>query len=446
MVTQKKYESQTIEFKLVWKDEFMKWISAFANSDGGKLLIGVDDNGNPIGVKDSKKLLSDLPNKFRDILGIFPKIILEKIKGKEIISIEIEPSHAPISYHGRFYIRSGSTIQELNGRDLTRFLVSKSGKDWEEYFVEKASLNDLNFETIEKFKRIAINRIPSVKDEFNAIKILEKLNLIDNGRLTRASLLLFGKNLKKFFTTTFIKVGKFVNDTDILSTDVIEGNLFEQVENTIELLRTKYLISEIKFEGVYRKEQLEYPEEALREAIINAVVHRDYIGPHTQIKIYPDKLILWNVGTLPKELKIDELRKNHSSYPRNELLADVFFKAGLIESWGRGTLKIIDECKKARLPEPEFKEESGGFAVYFYKDFYTESNLKKIGLNERQIMAVMYVKENGKITSKEYQKLTGLSRQMATIDLAKIVQSNVFTRTGKAGKGIAYQLTKLTNK
>ncbi len=127
-------------------------------------------------------------------------------------------------------------------------------------------------------------------------------------------------------------------------------------------------------------------------------------------------------------------------------MSDVFFKAGIIESWGRGTLKIIDECKKARLPEPEFKEESGGFAVYFYKDFYTESNLKKIGLNERQIMAVMYVKENGKITSKEYQKLTGLSRQMATIDLAKIVQSNVFTRTGKAGKGIAYQLTKLTNK
>ncbi|WP_255408802.1 MULTISPECIES: ATP-binding protein [unclassified Petrotoga] len=136
----------------------------------------------------------------------------------------------------------------------------------------------------------------------------------------------------------------------------------------------------------------------------------------------------------------------HSNYPRNELLVDVFFKAGLIEAWGRGTIKIIDECKKAGLPEPEFKEEFGGFAVYFYKDIYTEEHLRKIGLNERQIKAVKYVKEKGKITNREYQEITNVSRQMATIDLAEIVKKGIFTRIGKAGKGVAYQLTKLTNK
>jgi ATP-dependent DNA helicase RecG len=128
-----------------------------------------------------------------------------------------------------------------------------------------------------------------------------------------------------------------------------------------------------------------------------------------------------------------------------DLLADLFFKAGLIEAWGRGTIKIADELKKAGLPEPEFKEEFGGFAVYFYKDIYTEENLRKIGLNERQIQAVMYVKERGKITNTEYQKLTGLSRQMTTIDLTGLVEKKIFIRIGKAGKGIAYQLTKLTN-
>jgi len=254
--------------------------------------------------------------------------------------------------------------------------------------------------------------------------------------------LLFGKNPKKFWTSAYIKVGKFLNDTDIVSSDDIEGNLFHQVEKTMDLLRTKYLISEIKFEGIYRKEELEYPEEALREAIINAVIHRDYIGPHSQLKIYPDKIILWNIGALPQKIKIDELKKNHASYPRNELLADVFFKAGLIEAWGRGTIKITDECRRARLPEPEFKEEFGGFAVYFYKDIYTEENLRKLGLNERQIKAVKYAKGKGKITNKEYQEITGIKERFATIELNEIVNKGIFEKYGTTGRGTYYAVVK----
>lgn len=149
---------------------------------------------------------------------------------------------------------------------------------------------------------------------------------------------------------------------------------------------------------------------------------------------------------MPNDIKIADLKKSHPSRPRNELLADVFFKAGLIEAWGRGTIKITNECKKAGLPEPEFKEEFGGFSVYFYKDIYTEENLRKTGFNERQIKAVMYVKEKGKITNKEYQELNSISRQMSTIDLTDLANKKVFIKIGKAGKGIAYQLTKLTNK
>jgi ATP-dependent DNA helicase RecG len=435
-------ETQLIEFKPSWRDEYLKWVCAFANTDGGELIIGLDDNGKPVGIKDSKKLLEDLPNKFRDVLGIIPNVRLEKKRGKDIIAIEVEHSFAPISFYGRFYIRSGSTIQELKGKDLTRFLISKSGKDWDDYIEESASMADINIETIEKFKQLAVKRIPFVKDEKEPIKVLEKLNLIDNGKLKRAAILLFGKNPKKFWTSAYIKVGKFLTDTDIVSSDDIEGNLFEQVEKTIELLRTKYLISEIKFEGIYRKEELEYPQEALREAIINAVIHRDYIGPHTQLKIYPDKIILWNVGTLPKGIRIDELKKNHSSHPRNELLADVFFKAGLIEAWGRGTIKIADELKKAGLPEPEFKEEFGGFAVYFYKDIYTEENLRKMGLNERQIKAVMYVKEKGKITNKEYQELCLTSERTASRDLSNLVSLGVLIQIGATGKGTRYVLSR----
>jgi ATP-dependent DNA helicase RecG len=250
--------------------------------------------------------------------------------------------------------------------------------------------------------------------------------------------LLFGKNPKRFYTSSFIKIGKFLTDTDILASDDVEGNLFKQVEKAIELLRTKYLISEIRFEGIYRKEELEYPEEALREAIINAVIHRDYIGAHTQLKIYPDKLILWNEGPLPKDIKIDDLKKSHPSRPRNELLADIFFKAGLIETWGRGTIKITNECKKAKLPEPEFKEEFGGFSVCFYKDIYSEEKLRKLGLNDRQIKAVKYLKERGKITNREYQELNTCSRNTVTNDLRKLIQKGIIKESGKKGAGAFY--------
>lgn len=400
---------------------------------------------NQLGLRMQKKLLEDIPNKVRDILGIIPDIKVKSKNKRDTLVIDIKPSSVPISYQGKFFVRSGSINLELKGKDLRRFLISKADKDWDEFIEERFTADDIDVATIEKFKELAVKRLPFVKEEKEPIRLLEKLNLMEDGKFKRAAVLLFSKNPKKYFTSAYVKVGKFLTDIDIVSSDDVEGNLFQQVENTIELLRTKYLLSKIRFEGIYRKEELEYPEEALREAIINAVLHRDYIGAHAQLKIYPDKLVLWNEGKLPKEIKIEDLKKSHSSKPRNELLADVFFKAGLIEAWGRGTIKITDECKKAGLPEPEFKEEFSGFSVYFYKDIYIEEKLRKMGLNQRQIKAVMYVKEKGKITNKKYQDITGISRQMATIDLKKLVEKEILVKTGKAGAGIAYQLTKLTN-
>lgn len=171
-----------------------------------------------------------------------------------------------------------NSLLELKGKELTRFLISRSGRDWDEYIEENARLDDINIETIERFKEMAQKRLAFIKEEKDPLKILDKLNLTQDGKFKKAAILLFGKNPKKFHTSAFVKVGKFINDIDIVSSDDVEGNLFEQVEKAIELLRAKYLLSEIYFEGIYRKETMEYPEEALREAIINAVIHRDYVG------------------------------------------------------------------------------------------------------------------------------------------------------------------------
>ena len=433
-------ETQNIEYKPSWRDEYLKVIVAFANADGGELIIGVDDNGNPIGVKKSKKLLEDIPNKIRNKLGIIPSVKIEKVGDKDIIHIFIKPSSVSISHNGKYYVRSGSNSFELKGEELTNFLIEKSGKTWDEFVEEKAGFDDINLKTIDEFKKYAADRIPSIVSEKDYQTILKKLNLQEDKKLKKAAILLFAKNPQRFYPAAYLKIGKFLTETDIQSSDIVDGNLFEQINNALEILRTKYLISKIKFEGIHRREILEYPYEALREAIINALIHRNYLGASSiQIRVYSDRLVIMNEGKLPPEVPVEKLKTEHLSKPRNTLLADVFYKAGFIESWGRGTIKIMEKCQEQGLPEPDFEEDHGVFVVKFYQDKWNEENLKKLGINERQIKAVIYVKGKGKITNKEYRELTGLSDEGARLDLIELSKRNLIQPIGK-GRSAHYIL------
>jgi len=436
-------ETQNIEYKSSWRDEYLDIISSFANTNGGELIIGADDNGKVLGIRNAKKLLVDIPNKIINKLSITPSVDIRNINNKEIIIIKINKSIIPISFEGKYFVRSGSRKKELTNIELANFLLRKLGKTWDEYIEERVGLDDIKTTTVDKFKEYSYERIPSIIKDRDINNIFERLNLLDNGRLKRAAILLFAKNPQKFYINSSIRIGKFKTETEILTNDIVEGNLFEQLENCLEILRTKYLTSEIKFEGIHRKEFLEYPFEALREAIINALVHRDYLGTSSiQVRIYPDKLVIMNDGVLPPEVPINKLRTEHVSKPGNVLLANVFNIAGFIEKWGMGTLKMIESCKLQGLPEPDFIEESGVFKVILYKDIYTIKSLQKLGLSERQIEAVMYTKDRGKITNKEYRKLNNLSDEGARIDLKILVDKGIFSQKG-SGRNIHYILKKL---
>ncbi|MEA1939914.1 MAG: ATP-binding protein [Candidatus Caldatribacteriota bacterium] len=434
-------ETQNIEYKPSWRDEYLKVVVAFANKDGGELIIGVDDNGNPIGVKKSKKLLEDIPNKIRNKLGIIPSVRIEKVGDKDIIHIFINPSSVSISHNGKSYIRSGSNNFELKGEELTNFLIEKSGKTWDEFVEEKAGFDDIDLKTIDEFKKYAVDRIPSIVAEKDYQTILEKLNLQADKKLKKAAILLFGKNPQRFYPAAYLKIGKFLTETDIQSSDIVDGNLFEQITNALEILRSKYLISIIKFEGIHRREILEYPYEALREAIINALIHRNYIGASSiQIRVYNDRLVIMNEGKLPPEVPVEKLKTEHLSKPRNTLLADVFYKAGFVESWGRGTIKIMEKCQEQGLPEPDFEEEHGVMKVVFYKDKFTEENLKKLGLNERQIKAVMYVKEKSSINLSSFKTIVSeVSEKTLYRDLQGLVNKGILKELGEK-KGRKYEL------
>ncbi|HDP99363.1 MAG TPA: transcriptional regulator [bacterium] len=434
-------ESQLIEFKSNWRDEYLKAIASFANDKGGELIIGMDDRGNPVGLKNAERLLEDLPNRIRNKLGIIPSLEVQKIEKTDVVKVIVKPSSVPISYDGKFYIRSGSTVQELAGTALSDFLLKRSGKSWDELFEDRGALDNLDHEAIEQFKRNAAERIPSIIKETDTKVLLQKLKLLEGTQLRRAAVLLFGKQPQNVYLQAIVKIGRFLTNTDIQFTDIVDGNLFQQVENTLEILRSKYLVSNIHFEGIHRRDILEYPYEALREALINALIHRDYSATsHVQVRVYKDRLIVMNVGRLPPEIPVEKLKTEHPSLPRNPLLAQVFYYAGLIEAWGRGTIKIVENCVKQGLPEPDFEEDNGIMQVTFYKDKWNEENLKKLGLNDRQMKAVAHVKANKKITLSSYKALiTDVSEKTLYRDLQDLVIKKILKESGEK-KGRSYEL------
>lgn len=436
-------EDQNIEFKESWRDEYLKWICGFANANGGIIVIGKDDDGKITGLKDARKLMEDIPNKVKDVLGIVVDVDLHKSKDGDYIEILIEPYPYPVNYKGQYHYRSGSTKQELKGAALDKFLLQKIGKRWDGVPVPKVSIKDLKQETFDFFRKRASKSQRINEDSLtdSTEHLLENLQLKEGEYLKRAAILLFHSIPENFVTGSYVKIGYFRTDDELLFQDEVHGNLFEQIEKTIDLLFTKYIKAEISYEGINRVEKYEYPKEAIREALLNAIAHKDYSGGvPIQISVYGDKIIFWNEGKLPEDWTIKNLLEKHASRPYNPDIANVLFRSGYIESWGRGTIKIIKECKQAGLPEPVFRYESSDIALEFRKDIYNEKYLKSLNLNERQIKTILYLKEKGKIDNSDYQNLNGVSRETATRDLKELIDRQLIKPSGQKGAGAFYTL------
>lgn len=361
-------ENQQIEWKASWRDEYMKWLCAFANAQGGRLVIGKDDQGKIVGLSNAYELMEDLPNKIRDLLGLVVDVNLKSARGKEFIEIVVEPYPSPISYRGRYYFRSGSTTQELKGPALDRFLLGKLGRHWDDIPVPRVSLRDLDSAAFKYFRTAAAKsrRVDAsvLKDTNRAI--IDNLQLREGKYLRNAAVLLFHDKPEKFVPGAYVKIGFFRTESDLAYQDEVHGNLFVQAEKTIDLLLTKYMKAYISYEGIHRVERLLFPPDALREVLLNALVHRDYsTGNPIQIRVYEDQIRFYNDGHLPDGWTVKQLLKKHKSQPYNPLIANAFFRTGDIEAWGRGIQKIRDACKENGTDFPTFEFEPTGMMVEF---------------------------------------------------------------------------------
>ncbi len=438
-------EGQQLELKRQWSDRATEDLAAFANTDGGRLLLGIEDSGRVIGFVGDDAEVQKIANLIHSRLGLTPRIYVQEINHLPVLVIEVEPAQGVIPCNGRYLFRVGSTNRDFTPQELANHIVRRSGQTWDS-LSSAWGMERCDFQTIETFVSMAKPRLPQA-DASAPELLLQNLGVLHKGKLTNAGVLLFTSRPQDYFSQAMLRVGTFRSPIDIVDSHDLEGNLFQQVDSAMRrfrrLLTVRFdtSVTEPSLAGIQRREIWEYPLEALREAVINAVIHRDYLSlGQVQVRLHDDRLEVWSPGTLPPNLTPDALLGPHGSFPRNPTLARVFYYSGLIEQWGTGTLKILCLCREQGLPEPLFEEHGASFRLTFLKDPYTLERLREMGLNERQVEAVLYVKERGNISNKEYCELTGVSKRTASDELSDLVQKGILNKIGgQRGRGTKYR-------
>ena len=362
-------ESQNIEYKESWRDEYLKWVCGFANAQGGTIYIGIDDAGNVVGVQNVKKLLEDIPNKIQTVLGIVSDVNKKTKDGKDYVEIRVEPSSYPVNYHGEYHYRSGATKQQLKGFALTEFIRTPTGFLWDAVPVDNIGIEDLDQDSIEIFKREALRKQRMEKEDLDIPndELMDHLDLLVDGKLKRAAVMLFYRKPGRIITGSYVKIGKFGEGSDLQYQDTVEGSLFNIADKVIDLIYTKYLKAKITYEHDVRVETYPFPREGVREAIYNALGHNNYAASiPIQIRIEDDAMYISNNCILPKNWTVDTLMRPHKSEPFNPSIAHVFYRAGYIEAWGRGIQKICEACQELGTPDPEYKVLGDDITVKFF--------------------------------------------------------------------------------
>lgn len=439
-------EMQTIEWKAKWKDDYLEWICGFANAQGGKLYIGCNDEGEVIGLSNTRKLLEDIPNKIRNAMSIVVDVNLLTKGEKEYIEIVVPPYPVAIACKGIYYYRSGSTMQTLSGPELESFILRKRGASWDNMPLPGFTIDDIDDVLVEKFKKQAAKKgriDPSVLDESKA-DLMEKLRLTNTGYYTNAAMLLFSKDPDKWQLGAYTKIGFFESNADLSYQDEIHGSLLEQIDKIIEVLHLKFMKAKITYEGIQRIERYFVADEALREALLNALCHKQYeSGIPIQISVYEDRLYIANCGKLPENWTVDNLMSKHASKPYNPAIANVYYLAGLIESWGRGIEKICQACREDGSPLPEYTVHPGDIMIKFTaaEGRLVRSTTQKVGekvgerVSDSEAAILSLLRKDPAYSYTTLAEMIGVSKKTVFIKIKALKEKGIIERVGSDRKG-----------
>lgn len=423
-------ESQRVEFKrsLSERKEILETVCAFSNSEGGVILVGVDDNGNITGIELGKSTLEELINEIKSSIepSIIPQTEVIEVSGKKVLVISIsEGLNKPYLLKGVAFKRFGRTNQRISREELEKMILEKHKEVllFEDRVLD-ADLSEIDESKIEKFvSEVKFSR--NMDLPYSTVReFLERLGLIRE-KITTAALLCFSKNPQAYFPYVIVKCGRFRDG--IVDEKEINGTLMEQVSGALEFLKNHIRVHHSIDEKGRRVEHWEVPLEALREAIVNAVVHRDYRVPSPiYVKVFDDRIEVINPGGLIPPLTPEKLKQEHPSIPRNPRIANIFFLYGYIERWGYGTNKMIKLCVENGLREPEFIDEDNFFRVVLYRNSVNEM--------ERLVLELVRAGFN---TSSSLAKKLKINERTARKYLSRLVSRNLIRRK-RVGRRMIY--------
>lgn len=441
-------ENVTTEFKENFDQEVIETAAAFANAGGGTVLIGVSDRREINGITIGKETLRNFSNRIAQATE--PRVTLEirpvDIEGKSVLLIRIAESDLkPVAVKGVCYRRVGNSNRVMPPQEIARMHLNATGQTWDGLLAANAGSDDIDPQKVQWYltRREEIRNV-AIPQDMGVIELLENINGVsDDGTPTHAGLLFFGKHTqRRFFYNAQLRVVRFKGTSVIHPViDRLEcfETLWENVNAAEEFIRKNIrLLSFRTSRSFQRDDKFEYPLNALREAIINALIHRNYQETaDVRVFIFDNRIEVINPGTFPEGVSPDE--PTHK--PVNPILSQFMFDIGFIERYGAGIRMMRRLCREWGNTEPRYEFHPLETKIIFdspiQETTYIEIDDITEQLNERQKNAFFYVQRQGQIATKEYVEINHVSRQTAYAELSDLANKGLFTVIGK-GRGTRY--------
>jgi len=426
-------ESETLELKKSTselKDAIISIASILNKHQKGEMYFGIKNDGTVVGQDVSEQTIRDVSKTISDNIEpkIYPKINEIKLNGVDCIHIEFQGNSTPYYAYGRAYMRVGEEDRQLSARELENLILRKN-KDklrWDTEICKEAKIADIGSKKLKEFLKISGLKYDTVKNS------LKKLNLISDGKLLNAAVILFGRKPQSFFPNAKLRCAVFGTTDTSFTIDMkdYEGDLFYLIERAEEYILKNIHIG-MRLEGLRRIDVPEIDKEAFREAIINAFCHRDYYEyDSVNIAVFKDRLEIRSPGLLYGNLTIDRIKREMVSERRNELIAELFHKVHFIEKWGRGISLIL-----SKEPDTDFKEVGTHFIALFKRkgiEKVGEQVGEKVGekLTANQQKIIDFIQKEPTISAKELSKLIGISQRKIEENLSKLKEKGLLRRIG----------------
>jgi ATP-dependent DNA helicase RecG len=430
-----------MERKESWNSEWLKTVCAFANTEGGVLIIGIRDNGVIIGVKDPHYVMKLIPDDIRNKLDVKTSVKEIVEDGKTCIKITVEKGDRYIDLDGVFYKRVGNTTQRVTGEELRSWFLSNMNMTWTDLPTDRAGLERLSPDAIKFFVKrgLASRRMSSIVADSDNESILRNYGMMHGDMLRNSAAILFLEQPAMIYTSASVSIGEFNDDGILLRLDEIDCPAVMQPDRVMDKLLNKYIKGVDDFVGLMRVPKYPYPEKALREAVLNMIAHRDYSGTaQTLIRVYQDRIEMCNPGKLPAGWTEKTLFEDHVSVLPNPAIAKTFFEMGYIEKFGSGIKMMREECRGMNIPEPEYNVTIHGVEIIFRLPEKKDKVIDLSDLIGLELEIYFLISKRKFTTASEMSKTLLVSDKTVRRALTKLIEKGYVKREGgdRTGKWI----------